>query len=65
MDTMLGFAAIAIITVVALFAALALNWVLLRATFLLMQPANAERQIPRAQIAHGTRLVAQAFGRAH
>lgn len=64
MDTMLGFAAIAIITVAALFAALALNWVLLRATFLLMQPATVERQIPRAPIAHGTRLVAQAFGRA-
>jgi hypothetical protein len=64
MDTMLGFTAIAITTVVALFAALALNWVLLRATFLLMQPAAVERLNPRPSIAHGTRLVAHAYGRA-
>jgi hypothetical protein len=64
MDTMLGFVAVAIITVAALFAALALNWALLRATFLLMQSATATRRIARLPIEQGTRLVAQAYGRA-
>jgi len=63
MDTMLGFVAVAIITVAALFTALALNWAFLRASFLLMQPATAARRSARTPIEHGARLVAQAYGR--
>jgi hypothetical protein len=64
MDTMLGLVALAIITVSALFAALALNWACLRATFLLMQPATVNRRSVRPPIEQGARLVAQAYGRA-
>jgi hypothetical protein len=43
MDTMLGFASLVITTLVALFAALALQALLLRATVALMHPATADR----------------------
>jgi hypothetical protein len=62
MDTILGFAAVLIITILALFAALGLDWLLLRGAFLLMQPATARRVAPPA-IEHGVRLVAQAYAR--
>ena len=61
MDTMLGFAAIVIATILALFAALGLDWLLLRGVFLLMQPATADRRIPQPAIEHGSRLVAHAY----
>lgn len=63
METMLGFAGVIITTVVALFAALALQTVLLRATFALMQPAT-DRRNPRPTIERGTQLAARAFGKA-
>ena len=62
MDTILGFAAVLIVTILALCAALGLDWLLLRGAFLLMQPATA-RQVARPAIEHGARLAAQAYGR--
>ena len=64
MDTMIGFAALVITSLVALFTALALDWLLLRGMFLLMQPATADRRIREAAIEHGTQLSARAYGRA-
>jgi hypothetical protein len=62
MDTVLGFASLAIATLVALFAALALQMALLKATFLLMQPATADR-LPRPDLHRGTQLVARIYAR--
>jgi len=61
MDTILSFATVLAATILALFAALGLHWLLLRAAFLLMQPATATRRIPRPAFVHGTRLVAHAY----
>jgi hypothetical protein len=63
MDTMLGFVALVITTLVALFAALALQALLLRAAFALMQPATASRRVPQPAVELGAQLVARAFGR--
>lgn len=49
MDTMMGFVALIITSLVALFAALALDWILLRGMFLLMQPWNAARSLPHTR----------------
>ncbi len=62
MDTMIQFVALTITSLVALFAALALDWLLLRGMFLLMQPATADRRIPVGAIEHGTQLAARAYG---
>ena len=49
MDTLLSFAIVLAATILALFTALGLHWLLLRAAFLLMQPATASRRAaPRA-----------------
>jgi hypothetical protein len=64
METMLEFAGVAIATVLALFAALALQTVLLRATFALMQPATAGRRNAPPAIERGARLAARAFSSA-
>ena len=61
METMLGFAGIAVLTTLALFAALALQSALLHGMLYLMQPATADRRPARLQVAHGTRLAARAF----
>ncbi len=61
MDTILGFAIVLLATILALFVALGLHWLLLRAAFLLMQPATAGRRVAPPTIVHGTRLVAHAF----
>jgi hypothetical protein len=63
MDTVLGFASLTITTLVALFAALALQMALLKATFLLMQPATADRRLPRPDLQRGTQLVARVYAR--
>jgi hypothetical protein len=60
METFLGFAAVALTTIVALFAALALQALLLHGVFALMQPATAARRIP-APIERGTALVARVY----
>jgi hypothetical protein len=61
METMLGFAGVAVITMLALFAALALQTALLQLTIRLMQPATADRRSVRVAVAHGTRMVSRAF----
>lgn len=61
MDTLLSFAIVLAATILALFAALGLHWLLLRAAFLLMQPATASRRVAQPAIVHGTRLVARAY----
>jgi hypothetical protein len=61
METFLGFAGLAITTLVALFAALALQTLSLRAVFALLQPAKASRNHPQPSIEQGTHLVARAF----
>jgi hypothetical protein len=65
MDTFAGFVAVVIVTIAALFGALALQALLLRATLALMQPAAAPRKIARpSSIEPGTRLAAHAFAKA-
>jgi hypothetical protein len=61
METMLGFAGVVVITMLALFAALALQTALLHLTLRLMQPATANRHPMRVAVSHGTRMVARAF----
>jgi hypothetical protein len=65
METMLGFVGLVITTLVALFSALALQTLLLRAAFALMQPATANRRIPQPVVERGAQLVPRAFSRAH
>jgi len=71
METMLTFAGVTIATIVALFAALALQSVLLKGMFVLMQPL-AVRQSRTAvgtarsasiPLEQGARLLAQAYGK--
>ncbi|MGA2300618.1 MAG: hypothetical protein ABSG77_07985 [Candidatus Acidiferrum sp.] len=62
MDTLFSFATVLTATILALFAALGLHWLLLRAAFLLMQPATANRRVAQPAIEHATRLVAHAYG---
>ena len=61
MDTILSFAIIGVATILALFVALGLHWLLLRAAFLLMRPATASHRAVQPAIVHGTRLVAHAY----
>jgi len=61
METMLGFAGVAVITTLALFVALAIESALLHGMLRLMQPATADRRPVRLEVSHGTRLVARAF----
>jgi hypothetical protein len=62
---MLAFVGLEITTLGALFAALALQTLLLRAAFALMRPATASRRVPQPAVEHGTQLLARAFSRAH
>jgi hypothetical protein len=64
-ETMLGFVGLVITTLVALFSALALQTLLLRAAFALMQPATANRRIPQPVVEHVAQLVPRAVSRAH
>ena len=64
MDTMLGLATLAITTLVALFTAIGLQGLLLRAMVALMHPATADRRAPKPGLGQGARLVAQAYERA-
>jgi hypothetical protein len=66
METMFGIAAMTMATILSLFAALALQTLLLRATFALMQPATSDRRPVRSlgpAVEHGTQLAAQAYAR--
>jgi len=61
MDTFLTFATILTATILALFAALGLHWLLLRAAVLLMQPATVARRAVQPAMFNATRLVARAY----
>jgi len=63
MDTFLGFAAVIVVSILALFSALALQSLLLRATLALMQPATATRRTAAPALERGTRLAAHAFAK--
>jgi hypothetical protein len=60
MIAMLHFATLVITTIFATGIAVALDWVLLRAAFALMQPASARRST-RTQLLRGTAQLARAF----
>lgn len=61
METMFGFAALVLATLLGLFAALALQALLLRATVAVMQPATADRRPLRPPIERGAQLAARAY----
>ncbi|MGB7434273.1 MAG: hypothetical protein WBR26_18355 [Candidatus Acidiferrum sp.] len=63
MDTFLGLAAVVVTTIVALFGALALQALLLRGVFALMQPATADRRVTRPGIERGAQMVAHAYAK--
>jgi len=65
MDTMFEFAALVMATILGLFGALALQALLLRATFALMQPAAADQKPLRPPLERGARLTARAYARSH
>jgi hypothetical protein len=64
MASMLGFTGIILTTVVALAAAIALDWALLKSILLLMQPATAQRRTSRPELQRGAQLVAHAYAKA-
>jgi hypothetical protein len=61
MIAMIHFATLVITTLFAAAVAVALNWVLLRAAFSLMQPATARRSASRTELVRGTTQLARAF----
>jgi hypothetical protein len=61
MNAMLNFAILAIATMFAVAAAAGVNWLLLRAAFVLMQPATARRISVSADLARATAQLARAF----
>ncbi|HKV26351.1 MAG TPA: hypothetical protein VJN93_17270 [Candidatus Acidoferrum sp.] len=65
MNPIFQFASLAVVTVFAAAAALAFDWMLLRAMFLLMQPASARRAPRRTILAHGTVEAVQAYAQHH
>jgi hypothetical protein len=64
MNTFIGFAAVVMTTIVALFSALALQALLLRGVLALMEPATAARRVGPPSIERGTQLVARAYAKA-
>jgi hypothetical protein len=62
MDSIIQLTALVITALITLFLGLALDWLLLRGMFRLMQPATANRRTPSAPIERGTRLPARAYG---
>jgi hypothetical protein len=64
METFIQVAAILMVTIVALFSALALQALLLRGVFALMQPATAPRCLTPPSIEHGAGMAARAFAKA-
>jgi hypothetical protein len=65
METMFGFASLVMATILGLFGALALQALLLRATFALMQPATADRRPRRTPIEGDMQLAVRAYARTH
>lgn len=65
METMFGFAAVGMVTLVSLFAALALQGLLMKLAFQLMQPATVGRRVVvKPAIERGTQMVARVYARA-
>ncbi|HTQ95333.1 MAG TPA: hypothetical protein VMH89_00930 [Candidatus Acidoferrum sp.] len=64
METFINFAAVIMTTIVALFGALALQALLLRGVFALMQPATAARRAVPPSVERGTQLVVRAYAKA-
>ena len=61
MIAILHFATLVTATVFAVAGAAAFNWLLLRASFLLMRPATARRIPARTELVRGTTQLARAF----
>lgn len=61
MIAMLHFATLVIATMFAAAAAVGSQWLLLRATFLLMRPATARRVPMHTELVRGTAQLARAF----
>jgi hypothetical protein len=61
MNAMLEFAVLFLATMFAAAAAVALHWLFLQATFLMMRPATARRVAVRSQLARGTAELARAY----
>ena len=61
MIAMLNFATLVIATMFAAASAVALHWLFLRATFLMMRPATARRIPVRTELASGAAQLARAF----
>ncbi len=61
MIAMLHFATLVITTLFAAAAALAFDWMLLRAMFVLMRPATARRVNAPSQLVRGTAQLARAY----
>ena len=65
MIAMMHFATLVITTIFAAAAAMSLNWLLLRAAFVLMQPATARKSVVRTELVRGTAQLARAFAMHH
>jgi hypothetical protein len=61
MIAMLHFATLVVTTLFAAAAAVALDWLLLRAMFVLMRPATARRVNATSQLVRGTAQLARAY----
>jgi len=61
MIAMLHFAMLVITTMFAAAAAVAIHWLLLRATFLMMRPATVRRNSVRPELVRGTAELTGAF----
>lgn len=61
MIAMLHFATLVIATIFAAAAAVAFDWMLLRAMFELMRPATARRALAPTQLVRGTTQLARAY----
>jgi hypothetical protein len=61
MNTMINLAAFATATLLAVAAAVGLDWLLLRAAFHLMRPAAVRQMASGTDLAHRARKVARAF----
>lgn len=61
MIAMLHFATLVVTTLFATAAAVALDWLLLQAMFVLMRPATARRVNAPSQLVHGTAQLARAY----
>jgi hypothetical protein len=61
MEMMLGFAGVMVVTLLAMFTALALQSLLLQGMLRLMQPAAAVRRPVRVAVGHGAQLVVRAL----